>query len=62
MSSGGQKRKRHGEVIDGAIAFAKFTKSTGTSLPVLAPLKGVMETLITLLESAKVSLGNNFMG
>jgi hypothetical protein len=55
MSSSGQKRKRQGEVIDGVIAFAEVTKSTGASLPVLAPLKGVIETLVTLLQNAKVS-------
>jgi hypothetical protein len=57
MSSSGQKRKRQGEVIDGVIAFAEVTKSTGGSLPVLAPLKGAMETLVTLLQNAKVSGG-----
>jgi hypothetical protein len=55
MSSSGQKRKRQGEAIDGVIAFAEVTKSTGASLPVLAPLKGVLEALIAVLQNAKVS-------
>jgi hypothetical protein len=61
MSSSGQKRKRQGEVIDGVIAFAEVTKTTGASLSVLAPLKGAMETLVTLLQNAKVSGGEGFV-
>jgi hypothetical protein len=45
-------------VIDGVMAFAEVTKSTGASLPVLAPLKGALETLVTLLQNAKVSRGD----
>jgi hypothetical protein len=57
----GRKRKQQGEVIDGVIAFAEVTKSTGASLPVLAPLKGAMETLVTLLQNAKVSGGESVL-
>jgi hypothetical protein len=55
ISTRGQKRKRQGEVIDEAIAFANVTKDASTSLSVLTPLKTVMEILITLLKNVQVS-------
>jgi hypothetical protein len=56
MASSGQKRKRQGEAIDGAIAFAEITKNAGIASPMLAPLSVVMETLVTLLQNAKVGM------
>jgi hypothetical protein len=55
MSTDGKKRKRQAEVIDAAILAAKAAKNTAETMPLLAPLKGSMNSLIKLLESIKVS-------
>jgi hypothetical protein len=56
MSTSGQKRKWYTEeVLDTAIAAAKTTNDIGETVPILAPLKGAMGILITVLENAKVS-------
>jgi hypothetical protein len=56
MSTAGQKRKRNGEeVLDGVIVAARITKDIGDTVPVLAPLKGAMGILITVLQNAKAS-------
>jgi hypothetical protein len=56
MSTSGQKRKRHTEeALDTAITAAKATNVIGEAVPILAPLKGAMGILITVLENAKVS-------
>jgi hypothetical protein len=55
MSSGGKsKRRRLDEVLDGAILVAKGTKEVGGSVPILAPLKVSMGSVITLMENLKV--------
>jgi hypothetical protein len=56
MSTTRQKRKRQTEeVLDTAIAAAKTTNDVGETIPILAPLKGAMGILVTVLENAKVS-------
>ncbi|PVF93549.1 hypothetical protein CPB86DRAFT_790004 [Serendipita vermifera] len=59
MLTNGKKKKRpSAEVLDGVILVAKVTKDIGETLPVLAPLKGAMGVLITILENAKKSKTN----
>ncbi|PVF94573.1 hypothetical protein CPB86DRAFT_828491, partial [Serendipita vermifera] len=59
MSTIGNKKKRPSEeVLDGVILVAKVTKDIRETLPVLAPLKGAMGVLITILENVKKAKTN----
>jgi hypothetical protein len=49
-----KKRKRQEEVVGAAILTANAVKNTAETMPLLAPLKGSLNSLIKLLESIKV--------
>jgi hypothetical protein len=54
MSMDSKKRKRQEEVVGAAILTANAVKNTAETMPLLAPLKGSLTSLIKLLESIKV--------